>query len=236
MALNAPVGGNSEPRELIEAGTYNARCVQIIQLGTITQESGQYAGKSSMKLRVVWELVDEKRTFNPEKGEQPLWKDKEYTFSMYKEAGLRKDIEAWRGKAFTDDEAGKFDIDKLLGQPCMVSIAHKKSDKGKEYDYITSISKAMKGVIVAPLSNDPVYLSYNDWNDELFLSLPDWLRKKMEATPEFKAMDAAIEAQIATPPAVQVPQAFLDATAQGAMKPNADFFASAPAEDDEPLF
>lgn len=212
MALNAPVGGNAE-RELIEAGSYFARCVQVIQVGTVVTETGTYAGKKRQMIRIVFELVDMMKVFSEEKGPQPVWKEKEYTFSMYKDAELRKHIENWRGKAFTDEEAAAFDISKLLTQACLVGISHKNSQStGKPYDFISSVGKAMSGVVVNPLKSQPVYLSYEDWNDAVFLSLPEWLRKKMEATPEFKDLDQRIQSQIAA--GQQQPQYQQQATQQ----------------------
>jgi hypothetical protein len=198
MALNAPVGGGTK-RELIDAGSYNARCVHIVYMGSVLEETGIKQGQLVPKLRLVFELVDEKRVFSADKGEQPLFKDKEYTFSMSEKSNLRKDITAWRGKALTDEEAAKFDIDKLLGQACLVGISHKTSGKGSEYDYISSITKPMKGAMIAELTNESVYLSYEDWDEDMFQSLPSFVREKMEKTPEYLAMreqDAKIEAEL----------------------------------------
>ncbi len=201
MALNAPVGGSNAPRELVEAGTHMARCVQIIQIGSVTNETGPYKGKVRQVVRIVFELVDLLKVFSEEKGPQPIWKDKEYTFSMYKDSELRKHIESWRGKAFTDEEAAAFDISKLLTQPCLVGIGHKVAQgTGNTYDYINSIMKPMKEITVPPLKTTPVYLSYEDWDDAVFLSLPEWIRKKMEGTPEFKALDQRIQNQIEQQP------------------------------------
>ena len=107
MAINATT--NATQRELIPSGNYIARCYKMVEIGTVkTEWQGQE--KELKKARFYWELPNEMRVFNPEKGEQPLSIDKEYTMSMGDKATLRKDLESWRGKAFTDVEATSFDV------------------------------------------------------------------------------------------------------------------------------
>src|SRR5688572_13638566 len=100
-------------RELIPAGNYLARCFQMIEVGTVTEN---VMGKQviAKKVRIGWELPTELKVFNPEKGEQPLAISKEYTLSMNEKSNLRKDLKSWRGKDFTEEEAKCFDITKLI--------------------------------------------------------------------------------------------------------------------------
>ena len=67
MAINATDSGTS--RELIPAGNYIARCYQMIEIGTVTEN---IMGKQviAKKVRVGWELPNELRTF--EGKERPL--------------------------------------------------------------------------------------------------------------------------------------------------------------------
>lgn len=120
----------------IPAGNHIARCYEMIQIGTVIEQTGIYAGKESHKVRLTWETPDEKHDFG--KGLQPFSISKEFTLSMNEKATLRKMLESWRGKAFTEDEAKRFDITKLLGKPCMISVIHKVSKTGKNYAEISS--------------------------------------------------------------------------------------------------
>ena len=124
MAINATNSGTQ--RELIPAGNYIARCYQMIEIGTV-EEIIIGEKKTLRKVRIGWELPDELRVFNPEKGEQPCVISQEFTLSMNEKANLRKMLASWRGKDFTEDEARCFDISKLLGVPCMLNIIHKPS-------------------------------------------------------------------------------------------------------------
>jgi hypothetical protein len=66
-----------------------------------------------------------------------------YTLSLNEKANLRKDLESWRGKAFSDAEIENgFDIEKLIGANCYLNIAQ--NDKGKSV--ISAINPLPKGM------------------------------------------------------------------------------------------
>ena len=139
MAIIAESTGSSN-YEPIEAGTYAARCYSMVYLGTL-DEKFQGQEKTQKKVRLTFELPTELKVFKEENGEQPCVLSKEFTLSMHEKSGLRKFLQNWRGKAFTDEEAKKFDITVLLGKPCMLSVIHKTSEKsGKTYAEIASVS------------------------------------------------------------------------------------------------
>lgn len=171
--------------ELTPAGNHLARCYQMIEIGT---EEIEYNGdkKSVHRVRIVWELPNEKKVFNPEKGEQPFSIGKDYTLSMHEKATLRHDLQSWRGKAFTDDEANSFDITKLLGKPCMLNVIHETSKSGNNYAKIAGVTAVPKGMTVPDQVNESFMLSYEDWDDKKFAALPEWLKQRIEKTPQFK--------------------------------------------------
>lgn len=172
--------------ELVPAGNHVARCYSMIEIGT---EEVIYKGetKSAYKVRITWELPNERKVFNPEKGEQPFSVSKDYTLSMHEKANLRHDLSSWRGRAFTDDEAKAFDITKLIGVPCLLNVIHNVSQgNGNTYANISSVTTVPKGMIVPPQVNQSFIFAYDDWSDEKFNSLPEWIRKRIEKTPEFQ--------------------------------------------------
>ena len=61
---------------------------------------------------------------------------------MSEKANLRKDLEGWRGKSFTESELEGFDLEKLIGSNCMLNIVYNKKGKAK----ISGISKLMAGL------------------------------------------------------------------------------------------
>jgi hypothetical protein len=178
-------GGDYTP---MESGVYVARCVQLIQVGTIT-ESINGEEKTQHKVRFGFEFPLEKKIFKEENGEQPYFLSKEYSLYMHEKATLRKDLENWRSKKFTEEEAKKFDVTKLIGVPCTINVVHKTGkSNGRVYAEIGSISPLMKGTVCPDAINPIQILSYDSFDIDLFNSFPEFLRKKIESSVEYKAM------------------------------------------------
>jgi hypothetical protein len=184
-------------RELIPAGNYIARCYQLIEIGTVT-DIVMGRTTTSKKVRIGWELPEELKVFNPEKGEQPLSIAVEYTLSTGKKATLRSILASWRGKDFTEEEAKGFDITKLIGAACMLNIIHKAgvSDPTKMYEKIAGITPLPKGVKAPKAINPPFVLSYDAWDKEMFLTLPEFIQNRMKDSAEFQKMLRPAETEI----------------------------------------
>jgi hypothetical protein len=202
MAINAKSTSN-EPRELIPAGNYVARCYKMIELGTI-QEEFKGVPKMQHKVWIEWELPNELKIFNPEKGEQPLSKGKEYTLSLADKSNLRRDLNSWRGKDFTPQEADNFDITKLLGVPCMLNIIHAsgKTNPEKKYDNISSISPLPKGFECPKQINETFVFEFENYDQAKFESLPQFLKDKIITSNEYKIIHGGEVKENALPSAV----------------------------------
>ena len=120
-----------------EAGQFAALCVDVIDLGDKVE---QYEGKPQ-KLSQKAALVFRTNHKNPETGDI-IDVVKEFTVSMYETANLRKFLEAWRNKAFTDDEveAGA-PLHKLCGVAALIQVENKKSGGGRYYANINAVQK-----------------------------------------------------------------------------------------------
>jgi hypothetical protein len=97
-----------------------------------------------------------------------------YTASMHENANLRKQLESWRNKRFSDAEAEAFDIGSILGKPCQIQVMH--SDDGK-YANIMSILPAPKDC-KEKATNKLVFYA-NDGTNEGADDLPKWLSEKV---------------------------------------------------------
>ncbi len=163
---------------LAPEGTHVAVCIGVVDLGT---HRGEYMGKPKQRrmLRVTWELTDECLTVEGG-GAVPMMVGKLYTLSLGEKAVLRHDLESWRGRAFTAVELDGFDVSKLAGVACLVTIVHeKKADK--TYANIKGVSKIPKGTQPpkAPF-NEPLVFTINDGkNSPVFKKLPEWIQKKV---------------------------------------------------------
>ena len=134
-------GGGNFKR--VPAGVHIGRCYSLIDLGT-QHSSGQYGEKFQHKVRISWELFGEDENGEPltidvDGHDMPLTISKSYTMSLHEKAALRKDLAAWRGRDFTDEEANGFDVSKLIGAYCMVNVTTSESN-GKTYSNVVGLT------------------------------------------------------------------------------------------------
>jgi hypothetical protein len=123
---------------LCPAGSHLAVCVDVVDLGMVeTTWEGQK--KSQHKVRLVWQIAE--RTAD----DKPFQAQRRYTLSLDDRAALRKDLESWRGRPFSEQELLGFDLEALVGIGCMISVVHQSRD-GKTYDNVSGVMKLPKGV------------------------------------------------------------------------------------------
>lgn len=187
MAIKAnATSSKTFERKLIPSGNHVARCYGMIHIGTVTEKNAMGELQTMNKVLIDWELPLEKAVFTEEKGEQPFVFSKEFTLSMNEKANLRKLISSWRGKALTDAEASEFDLTKLVGTPCMINIVHKQTKDGsKTYANLAGVTPLPKGLDCPAQINPKRILDYENWNQELFMTLPDWLSNKISSSKEY---------------------------------------------------
>lgn len=177
-------GGNFE---MTPAGVHVARCYRIIDLGT---QKSEYQGqvKNSRKVMIGWELLGEEKMSDG----RPFSVNKRYTLSLHEKAQLRKDLEAWRGKAFTSEEESGFDISKVLGAPCMLNIVHEKGDNGNDYANIASIMPLPKGLPKPDAVNTAVTFEIESPDMALFETFSDKLKATITSAPEWNNAKASV--------------------------------------------
>jgi hypothetical protein len=164
----------------VEAGTYPARSFRLIDLGT---QIGEYQGKPNKahKVLIMWELPTE-LIVGGELDGKPYSIGKFYTASLHEKAQLRKDLESWRGKVFTQEELEGFNLINILDKPCMLSIIH--DDKGRAK--ISAIMKLPKGVVVPSAINPIINFDISEWDDKVFSELTDGLKEIIKKSEEVK--------------------------------------------------
>lgn len=184
MAIKA---ATTAQRELIPAGNYVAICYSMVQIGTI---DNTYKGvtKKTPKVRLGWELCDELKVFKEGDIAKPLAIEKEYSLYMTDKSNLRKDLESWRGKTWTDKEAEDFDITNLVGAPCMLNIIHHTADSGKTYEKIAGITSLPKSVTAPKQFNPKRILQFDNWDQTVFDNLPAFITDQIKTSLEYQAM------------------------------------------------
>lgn len=175
-------------------GSYLARCIKLVDLGTQTTDY-QGEAKTAHKVLIAFEVLDPDT--RRDDGEAFVL-NKRYTLSLHEKAALRKELASWRGRDFTPEELKGFDLKTVLGAPAFVSVVE--TTKGdRTYSNIAGVMKAPKGMPV-PSGTEALVL----W--DMTATSPDWtafaglhrkLQEQIEASPEFSRL---------TPPkSVQMP-------------------------------
>lgn len=187
MFVPSPTGGNYKP---VPPGNHLAICYRFIDLGT---QKGEWKGKPKFDRKVIlsWELPNELMTEGDYAG-QPFTIGNRYTWSMSEKATLRKILESWRNKAFTEaDFVGdnRFNIKNIIGKPCMLSIVHSAKD-GTTYSNISSVASIPKGMSLPTPVNSPIYLSLESalFDNAVFDGLSDKIRETIKQSPEYQQL------------------------------------------------
>lgn len=175
-------GGDFTPPPI---GNHVARCVRVIDLGT---QTGEYMGEKTVKRQCMigWELPTELIQGGEYDG-KPFLVSKFYTASLSEKANLRKDLESWRGRAFTERELEGFDSKNVLGVPCLVNVIHE-TKKGRTRAKITSVTGIAKGMQVPAQVTPSIYFSLEEFDPTVFAALSDGIKKIIQQSPEFVAI------------------------------------------------
>lgn len=183
------IADNSNNREfkILDAGSYPARCISVIDLGTQTIAFNNEI-KSLRKIRITFEFPTELSIFKEENGEQPFILSTEFTYSLHEKGRLRPFLESWRGRKFTEEELKGFDVSKLLDVTCLASVGHyTRSKDGKDSAEITSVGLMPKGMTCPDAINPLILFSPYSFDKETFDSLPEFLQEKIKKSSEIQA-------------------------------------------------
>jgi len=187
MPINVSSKTKSDP---VPAGTHHAVCYGVIAVGT--QPSEKFTPRP--KIIVCFEIPSERITIKDQ--DLPRGISKRYTLSLNEKSNLRKDLQSWRGKPFTPTELDGFDVSKVIGSNCLITVLH--SDRaGAVYADITSISALPRQMASVRPENQPLYfnlieaidLAKKTGNTEVNWpsELPPWVHKVCEGANEYTA-------------------------------------------------
>jgi len=177
------IASAEKKREPINDGVYHSVCIGVIDIGTHYDEK---FGKSSHKALLMWEIPELLIKFEKDgvEKEAPRVISKKYTLSLGEKANLRKDLQSWRGRAFTDEELRSFDLLNVLGKNCMLQIINTTKD-GRTYSNIASVMPLYKGVDILKPVAEPLYFSLSDGVD-IPISIPAWIRDIITKSQEYQ--------------------------------------------------
>lgn len=167
MPIIAKKGGEFQ---LASAGSHEAVCCAVWDLG---YQSRVWNNQEDIvkQVTIAWEIAE---TIKDEKSKyygKRLVISKRYTNSLGSKANLRKDLESWRGRGFAKEELEGFDLERLIGVNCLLSVVHNGSNNNT-YANVTAIMKTMNGKEKMIAENPKDFC-------------PDWVKKiQAKAIPE----------------------------------------------------
>lgn len=161
-------GGDFKPAP---AGSHAARCCWLIDLG---HQDGPYGIKH--QALIGWELPTELIEDGDRAGE-PYFVSRFYTLSLHEKASLRHDLENWRGRSFTDAELDGFDLRAVVGQPCLLTIAHKEKKGGGISARVAGVTSLPKGMKCPEQVNPSLVFDMDKPDAAVLEALPEWLRE-----------------------------------------------------------
>lgn len=199
-------GGNFER---CPPGMHLARCYRIVDLGT---QKSEYMGevKYLHKIMLGWEIhgADENGKALKMMDGRPFAIFKNYTLAWSEKANLRIDLQAWRGKAFTQEEMRKFDLQNILGAWCMLNIIERQGQNGNTYSNVSSVTPVpsvikQSGLPQAINKNEMFNLQKPDM--AIFETFSENLKTKITSSPEWEKLQGKISTPEPTaPPSTQL--------------------------------
>ena len=172
MSLTVKSSGGGEDFPKLQPGKYEGTCFRIVDLGTREKEfKGEKFKKKELRLEFeITKAVDPADNEITMEDERPFGVSKTYTASLFEAANLRKDLENWRDKTFTQEELDGFDVSKLIGMTARIEIGHTASDPARGFAggnaKILKLSRPDGGVQKVATVNPQVIFDLDDYCDE----------------------------------------------------------------------
>ena len=164
------VNGNNTEYQHPEPGTVNAVCTRVIDLGTQEDKTG----KKKRRVMLAWEiaqLMDDQR---------PFLVSARFPANISPKAALGQFLEQWRGVAFTEAELDGFDLQKLIGAPCLLTLI-----KEGNYTNVKSAVKLPKGMVPLEAVGPFTHLDLDHFSAETYAALSESLQATIAKSPEY---------------------------------------------------
>jgi hypothetical protein len=192
--------------EATPPGLHLARCYRIVDVGT---QKTEYLGtvKYLRKVMLGWEIFAQNEDGTPQmmRDGRPFAIFKNYTMSWADKATLRKDLQSWRGKPFSQEEMRRFDLKTILGVFCMLNVIERTGQDGKMYvnvDGISPVPAQIRKIGLPTAVNKDELFNLSEPDMALFETFSANLKAKIEASPEWEKLQkkGIKEIILGTPP------------------------------------
>ena len=168
------------------AGNHVARLYAIIHIGTIPTE---WKGETKMtdKIRLTFELCNEKKEFKEGEGEKPFSISREFTYSFGAKGNLRPFVEGFIGTKLHDDEAYNFNLEDLLGDACLLNVVTHRKRRQHLLKHSRSFPTSKRNGRAPEIVNEKISLDINSTPWEQLSALPEFIWDKMKTSEEHTA-------------------------------------------------
>ena len=176
---------SNRPFKTVPAGSHLGRLYKIVDVGT---QMNDYQGQITYPRKVIFffEILSEDSAGKPIATDdgKPLSVMKEYTATLNEKGKLVQMLKQWLAAEVPDP----FDPRELLGKFGMVNVSN--TSKGdRVYANLDGVSPVPAIYMKAGLPegfNDLLYFSMDKFDSVVYESFPNWIKEKIQKSPEFR--------------------------------------------------
>lgn len=169
----------------MDAGTYPAVCIGIVDLG---EQYSELFKNYSDKVLIIWEIPSQTVTVDGE--EKPRWLSKDFSASLNEKSNLYKFLVPWRGKPFTEEELSAegdgFDLKEMLGQGCFLQVIVDENDDGTKRNKITTVIALPAGMSAPETATEKMVFDMDAWDDAVLEKLPEWVQDRIKKSTQYQ--------------------------------------------------
>lgn len=172
-------GSNLPAIEPVEAGTYPARLVGVVDIGV--QPQLPYKGEEkppAQEVFFIYELADEflKDEDGEDQLDKPRWQSERLKF--YSREAEKSKI-AQRFNALDPTNQHGDEVDPLIGQPVMVTLVHNPRKDGGVWVNVDSVAamRAKDAAKAPELVNPSLLFDMDNPDMEVWERVPNWMKK-----------------------------------------------------------
>lgn len=166
---------------ILEAGAYLAVCVGVAAIGEqyIPPFGDKKTGRYENRVLFIWDVPSE-----PDENGAPKQLSKAVNATVSEKGTMMAILSGWNSRAYSKEELAGVDLYDQIGKPCMLTVSVSESG----YSNVSAVSAIPKG-IPAPTSKTPIIkFDVNEWSDEGFAALPEWMQDKIKNSTEYQKL------------------------------------------------
>lgn len=169
----------------MEPGTYIGLCVGIYDLG---EQETTYKGRTRYQNKVLFTFEFPSKTVEIDGEQKPRQLSRTFAVSLSQRGKLRSFLRGWRGTDFkSDTEMANYELKNLLGRSALVQVVL--NDTG-EYANIEGVMQMPAEMPDPTTATKPLCFDMEEWDDDVFKALPDWIQEKIQNSTQYKERHA----------------------------------------------